>query len=190
MTGENIHTVTRRAFVCVAVMAAQATLAGCVRNGAADKGSGKTGGDKGKSEKSGDGDAGTSSPFGGRQSDKAAAVDGISIDRVTIEDGTGPDGKPFRYIKVAYTFENVTDADTVAPNTDINAYQDGIKLDRSYKVKDSRAQKQIEPGGKLESFAAFVPDSETVPVTVKIMAPGEKKARSERAYCIVTPSLQ
>lgn len=190
MTGENIHTVTRRAFVCVAVMAAQAGLAGCVRNGAADKGSGKTGGDKGKSDKSGDVDAGTSSPFGVQQSDKAAAVDGISIDRVTIEDGAGPDGKPFRYIKVAYTFENVTDADTVAPNTDINAYQDGIKLDRSYKVKDSRAQKQIEPGGKLESFAAFVPESETVPVTVKIMAPGEKKARSERAYCIVTPSLQ
>ena len=86
-------------------------------------------------------------------------MDGISIDRVTIEDGTGPDGKPFRYIRVAYTFENVTDSDTVAPYTDINAYQDGIKLDRSYKVQDQRAQKQIEPGGKLKSFTAFAPDS-------------------------------
>lgn len=115
---------------------------------------------------------------------------GISIDRVTIEEGTGPDGKPFRYIRVAYTFENVTDSDAVAPYTDINAYQDGIKLDRSYKVQDQRAQKQIEPGGKLKSFTAFAPDSETVPVTVKVMAPGEKEPRSERCYCIVNPGLQ
>ena len=113
-----------------------------------------------------------------------------SIDRVTIEEGTGPDGKPFRYIRVAYTFENVTDSDAVAPYTDINAYQDGIKLDRSYKVQDQRAQKQIEPGGKLKSFTAFAPDSETVPVTVKVMAPGEKEPRSERCYCIVNPGLQ
>ena len=119
-----------------------------------------------------------------------ASVDGISIDRVTIEEGTGPDGKPFRYIRVAYTFENVTDSDAVAPYTDINAYQDGIKLDRSYKVQDQRAQKQIEPGGKLKSFTAFAPDSETVPVTVKVMAPGEKEPRSERCYCIVNPGLQ
>ena len=109
---------------------------------------------------------------------------------VTIEEGTGPDGKPFRYIRVAYTFENVTDSDAVAPYTDINAYQDGIKLDRSYKVQDQRAQKQIEPGGKLKSFTAFAPDSETVPVTVKVMAPGEKEPRSERCYCIVNPGLQ
>lgn len=101
-----------------------------------------------------------------------------------------PDGKPFRYIRVAYTFENVTDSDAVAPYTDINAYQDGIKLDRSYKVQDQRAQKQIEPGGKLKSFTAFAPDSETVPVTVKVMAPGEKEPRSERCYCIVNPGLQ
>lgn len=106
---------------------------------------------------------------------------------MTIEEGTGPDGKPFRYIRVAYTFENVTDSDAVAPYTDINAYQDGIKLDRSYKVQDQRAQKQIEPGGKLKSFTAFAPDSETVPVTVKVMAPGEKEPRSERCYCIVNP---
>jgi len=118
------------------------------------------------------------------------SVDGISIDRVTIEEGAGPDGKPFRYIRVAYTFENVTDSDAVAPYTDINAYQDGIKLDRSYKVQDQRAQKQIEPGGKLKSFTAFAPDSETVPVTVKVMAPGEKEPRSERCYCIVNPGLQ
>ena len=78
----------------------------------------------------------------------------------------------------------------VAPYTDINAYQDGIKLDRSYKVQDQRAQKQIEPGGKLKSFTAFAPDSETVPVTVKVMAPGEKEPRSERCYCIVNPGLQ
>lgn len=86
--------------------------------------------------------------------------------------------------------ENVTDSDAVAPYTDINAYQDGIKLDRSYKVQDQRAQKQIEPGGKLKSFTAFAPDSETVPVTVKVMAPGEKEPRSERCYCIVNPGLQ
>lgn len=135
------------------------------------------------------GDAGTSSPFAPQQSAQAS-VDGISIDRVTIEEGTGPDGKPFRYIRVAYTFENVTDSDAVAPYTDINAYQDGIKLDRSYKVQDQRAQKQIEPGGKLKSFTAFAPDSETVPVTVKVMAPGEKEPRSERCYCIVNPGLQ
>lgn len=138
MTGKNVYTMTamtRRAFVGLAVMAAQAGLAGCVRNGA-------------------------------------------------------PDGKPFRYIRVAYTFENVTDSDAVAPYTDINAYQDGIKLDRSYKVQDQRAQKQIEPGGKLKSFTAFAPDSETVPVTVKVMAPGEKEPRSERCYCIVNPGLQ
>ena len=153
MTGKNVYTMTamtRRAFVGLAVMAAQAGLAGCAQ----------------------------------------ASVDGISIDRVTIEEGTGPDGKPFRYIRVAYTFENVTDSDTVAPYTDINAYQDGIKLDRSYKVQDQRAQKQIEPGGKLKSFTAFAPDSETVPVTVKVMAPGEKEPRSERCYCIVNPGLQ
>lgn len=185
MTGENIHTVTRRAFLGLAVMAAQAAMTGCVRNGAAGKGSTGTESDK---DKSGDDDA--TSPFGQRKSDKADAVDGIEIGRVTLEDATGPDGKPFQYIRVTYTFENVTESDTVAPATDINAYQDGLKLDRSYKVKDSRAQKQIEPGGKLESFAAFVPDSETVPVTVKVMAPGEKKARSERCYCIVTPELQ
>ena len=113
---------TRRAFVGLAVMAAQAGLAGCVRNGAPDAGSSDDG--AGKS-----GDAGTSSPFAPQQSAQAS-VDGISIDRVTIEEGTGPDGKPFRYIRVAYTFENVTDSDTVAPYTDINAYQDGIKLDR------------------------------------------------------------
>lgn len=65
-----------------------------------------------------------------------------------------------------------------------------IKLDRSYKVQDQRAQKQIEPGGKLKSFTAFAPDSETVPVTVKVMAPGEKEPRSERCYCIVNPGLQ
>ena len=49
---------------------------------------------------------------------------------------------------------------------------------------------QIEPGGKLKSFTAFAPDSETVPVTVKVMAPGEKEPRSERCYCIVNPGLQ
>lgn len=145
--------------------------------GSSDGGAGKSG------------DAGTSSPFAPQQSAQAS-VDGISIDRVTIEEGTGPDGKPFRYIRVAYTFENVTDSDAVAPYTDINAYQDGIKLDRSYKVQDQRAQKQIEPGGKLKSFTAFAPDSETVPVTVKVMAPGEKEPRSERCYCIVNPGLQ
>lgn len=198
MTGKNVYTMTamtRRAFVGLAVMAAQAGLAGCVRNGAPDAGSsdggaGKSGdagaavGGAGKS-----GDAGASSPFAPQQSAQAS-VDGISIDRVTIEEGTGPDGKPFRYIRVAYTFENVTDSDAVAPYTDINAYQDGIKLDRSYKVQDQRAQKQIEPGGKLKSFTAFAPDSETVPVTVKVMAPGEKEPRSERCYCIVNPALQ
>lgn len=152
MTGKNVYTMTamtRRAFVGLAVMAAQAGLAGCVRNGAPDAGS--SDGGAGKS-----GDAGTSSPFAPQQSAQAS-VDGISIDRVTIEEGTGPDGKPFRYIRVAYTFENVTDSDAVAPYTDINAYQDGIKLDRSYKVQDQRAQKQIEPGGKLKSFTAFAP---------------------------------
>ena len=151
MTGKNVYTMTamtRRAFVGLAVMAAQAGHAGCVRNGAPDAGSS-------------DGGAGKSG-----------------------------DAKPFRYIRVAYTFENVTDSDTVAPYTDINAYQDGIKLDRSYKVQDQRAQKQIEPGGKLKSFTAFAPDSETVPVTVKVMAPGEKEPRSERCYCIVNPGLQ
>lgn len=185
MTGKNVYTMTamtRRAFVGLAVMAAQAGLAGCVRNGAPDAGS--SDGGAGKS-----GDAGTSSPFAPQQSAQAS-VDGISIDRVTIEEGTGPDGKPFRYIRVAYTFENVTDSDAVAPYTDINAYQDGIKLDRSYKVQDQRAQKQIEPGGKLKSFTAFAPDSETVPVTVKVMVPGEKEPRSERCYCIVNPGLQ
>ena len=163
MTGKNVYTMTamtRRAFVGLAVMAAQAGLAGCVRNGAPDAGS--SDGGAGKS-----GDAGTSSPFAPQQSAQAS-VDGISIDRVTIEEGTGPDGKPFRYIRVAYTFENVTDSDTVAPYTDINAYQDG----------------------KLKSFTAFAPDSETVPVTVKVMAPGEKEPRSERCYCIVNPGLQ
>ena len=114
-------------------------------------------------------------------------MDGISIDRVTIEEGTGPDGKPFRYIRVAYTFENVTDSDAVAPYTDINAYQDGIKLDRSYKVQDAEADRA---GRELKSFTAFAPDSETVPVTVKVMAPGEKEPRSERCYCIVNPGLQ
>ena len=84
---------TRRAFVGLAVMAAQAGLAGCVRNGAPDAGS--SDGGAGKS-----GDAGTSSPFAPQQSAQAS-VDGISIDRVTIEEGTGPDGKPFRYIRVA-----------------------------------------------------------------------------------------
>ena len=180
MTGKNVYTMTamtRRAFVGLAVMAAQAGLAGCVRNGAPDAGS--SDGGAGKS-----GDAGTSSPFAPQQSAQAS-VDGISIDRVTIEEGTGPDGK-----RVAYPFENVTDSDAVAPYTDINAYQDGIKLDRSYKVQDQRAQKQIEPGGKLKSFTAFAPDSETVPVTVKVMAPGEKEPRSERCYCIVNPGLQ
>ena len=167
MTGKNVYTMTamtRRAFVGLAVMAAQAGLAGCVRNGAPDAGS--SDGGAGKS-----GDAGASSPFAPQQSAQA-------------------DGKPFRYIRVAYTFENVTDSDAVAPYTDINAYQDGIKLDRSYKVQDQRAQKQIEPGGKLKSFTAFAPDSETVPVTVKVMAPGEKEPRSERCYCIVNPGLQ
>ena len=167
MTGKNVYTMTamtRRAFVGLAVMAAQAGLAGCVRNGTPDAGS--SDGGAGKS-----GDAGTSSPFAPQQSAQAS-VDGISIYRVTIEEVTGPDGKPFRYIRVAYTFENVTDSDAVAPYTDINAYQDGIKLDRSYKVQDQRAQKQIEPGGKLKSFTAFAPDSETVPVTVKVITPG------------------
>lgn len=105
MTGKNVYTMTamtRRAFVGLAVMAAQAGLAGCVRNGAPDAGS--SDGGAGKS-----GDAGTSSPFAPQQSAQAS-VDGILIDRVTIEEGTGPDGKPFRYIRVAYTFENVTDS--------------------------------------------------------------------------------
>ena len=57
-------------------------------------------------------------------------------------------------------------------------------------MQDQRAQKQIEPGGKLKSFTAFAPDSGTVPVTVKVMAPGEKEPRSERCYCIVNPGLQ
>lgn len=42
MTGKNVYTMTamtRRAFVGLAVMAAQAGLAGCVRNGAPDAGS-------------------------------------------------------------------------------------------------------------------------------------------------------
>lgn len=42
----------------------------------------------------------------------------------------------------------------------------------------------------MKSFTAFAPDSETVPVTVKVMAPGEKEPRSERCYCIVNPGLQ
>lgn len=64
MTGKNVYTMTamtRRAFVGLAVMAAQAGLAGCVRNGAPDAGS--SDGGAGKS-----GDAGTSSPV------RAAAV--------------------------------------------------------------------------------------------------------------------
>lgn len=76
MTGKNVYTMTamtRRAFVGLAVMAAQAGLAGCVRNGAPDAGS--SDGGAGKS-----GDAGTSSPFAPQQSAQAS-VDGISIDQ-------------------------------------------------------------------------------------------------------------
>ena len=89
MTGKNVYTMTamtRRAFVGLAVMAAQAGLAGCVRNGAPDAGS--SDGGAGKS-----GDAGTSSPFAPQQSAQAS-VDGISIDRVTIEHGAGRQAVP------------------------------------------------------------------------------------------------
>lgn len=86
---------------------------------------------------------------------------------------------------------NLTDGSTIHRTLKIApgvCAPDGPK--GSYKVQDQRAQKQIEPGGKLKSFTAFAPDSETVPVTVKVMAPGEKEPRSERCYCIVNPGLQ
>ena len=76
MTGKNVYTMTamtRRAFVGLAVMAAQAGLAGCVRNGAPDAGS--SDGGAGKS-----GDAGTSSPFAPQQSAQASVDAGLAVE--------------------------------------------------------------------------------------------------------------
>ena len=153
VTGKNVYTMTamtRRAFVGLAVMAAQAGPAGCVRNGldarlltAARREVGRC-----------------RHLVAVRAAAVRPGVRGRHLDRPRgrSREVTGPDGKPFRYIRVAYTFENVTDSGRCRnPIPDINAYQDGISLDRSYKVQDQRAQKQIEPGGKLKSFTAFAP---------------------------------
>lgn len=147
MTGKNVYTMTamtRRAFVGLAVMAAQAGLRGCVRNVGRRTPAPPT---------TAPGSRAMPAPRrrSRRSSPPRRPWTASSPPRVTIEEGTGPDGKPF-YIRVAYTFENVTDSDTVAPYTDIND-QDGIKLDRSYKVQDygrrsrsSRAEIEVVHG--------------------------------------------